>query len=57
METLIKLLEEVNNEVELIENLIKQTLEGDKEATITAARIQAGRDIRFDLKKIEKESR
>jgi hypothetical protein len=56
MKELLDQLKATNNERELFENLLAQVMEGSKEAKITAARIQAGRDIRFDLEKIIKEN-
>ena len=61
MEEIIKLLNEKNNEAELFEALLIATLEPKnpiiKETALAiAARIQAGRDIRFDLKKVIKEN-
>ena len=52
---LIDQLEEVNNERELFENLLKQTIEKRDEAIVTASRIVAGRDLKFDLIKLIKE--
>jgi len=55
---MFKLLEQTNNESELFENLLQQVLgDGNGDPKVTAARIQAGRDIRFDLQKIAKEKR
>lgn len=55
MDELTRLLEETNNEAELFEKLLEATLSDDKTAIRYAARIQAGRDIRFDIEKIAKE--
>lgn len=59
MEELLRQLEQNNNEDELFEALLTATLEPEtmtETATAIAARIQAGRDIRFDLQKVIKEN-
>lgn len=54
---MLKLLDQTNNQSELFENLLIQVIADSPEAKVTAARIQAGRDIRFDLQKIAKEAK
>ena len=50
---MLEALAESNNEVELFEQLLDATLAGNtKEAMEKAARIQAARDIRFDVLKV-----
>lgn len=57
MEEMLRLLNLTNNEDELFEQLLEATNDGlDVVARKAAARIQAGRDIRFDLEKIIKEN-
>jgi len=51
MEQILDLLNQFNNEGELFEELLEAILEG-KDGNMIAAKIQAGRDVRFDLQKV-----
>ena len=54
---IINQLNQINNEEELFEQLLHQVLgEDDGDPIRTASLIRAGRDIRFDLEKLNKDN-
>lgn len=56
MEELLRQLNQTSNEEELFEKLLEYTLNGSELAIKVAARIEARRDILFDLEKVTKEN-
>lgn len=53
---IMEYLAQVNSEQVLLEELLDQVLDNDDKMRITAARVQAARDIRFDLLKLIEEN-